>query len=121
MSPAQKYLRGLVLTNAFWRAIEEAGLIQVELNKDGKEKTTRFRFHDLRHTFGSHLGMAGKDLKTIMEIMAHKNPRTAMRYQHPSPDHKLSFAYPDVILLSDPSNSSCLVGAHLKKLKKLPI
>jgi hypothetical protein len=24
-----------------------------------------------------------------MEIMGHKSPRTAMRYQHPAPDHKL--------------------------------
>ncbi len=56
--------------------------------KDG-EKDVRFRFHDLRHTFGSRLGMAGFDLKTIMEIMGHKTTKVAMRYQHPSPDHKL--------------------------------
>jgi hypothetical protein len=24
-----------------------------------------------------------------MEIMGHKNPKTAMRYQHPAPEHKL--------------------------------
>ena len=48
-----------------------------------------FRFHDLRHTFGSRLGMAGTDLKTIMEIMGHKTHVMAMWYQHPSPDHKL--------------------------------
>ena len=73
-----------VLTNAFWRAIEEAGLIRYE---DGKK--IRFRFHDLRHTFGSRLGMNGTDLKTIMEIMGHKTAKVAMRYQHPSPSHKL--------------------------------
>ena len=50
----------------------------------------RFRFHDLRHTFGSRLGMKGYDLKTIMEIMGHKSPKVAMRYQHPAPDHKLN-------------------------------
>ena len=78
-----------VLTNVYWTAVEEAGLIRIELDKKGKEKRIRFRFHDLRHTFGSRLGMAGQDLKTIMEIMGHKSPRTAMRYQHPAPDHKL--------------------------------
>ncbi|MGD8668411.1 MAG: tyrosine-type recombinase/integrase, partial [Desulfobacterales bacterium] len=78
-----------VLTNAYWKAVEEAGLIRTELNKNGKEKSIRFRFHDLRHTFGTHLGTSGQDLKTIMEIMGHKSPRTAMRYQHPAPDHKL--------------------------------
>ena len=73
-----------VLTNAFWKVIEEAGLIRRE---EGKK--VRFRFHDLRHTFGSRLGMSGTDLKTIMEIMGHKTAKVAMRYQHPSPSHKL--------------------------------
>ncbi len=50
----------------------------------------RFRFHDLRHTFGTRLGMAGTDLKTIMEIMGHRTTRVAMRYQHPMPGHKLN-------------------------------
>lgn len=44
------------LTNAFWTAVKEAGLIRY----DGDEKI-RFRFHDLRHTFGSRLGMAHTD------------------------------------------------------------
>lgn len=83
-----------VLTNAFWRAIEEAGLIRWDEKKSRNSKTVRvkirFRFHDLRHTFGSRLGMNGADLKTIMEIMGHKTPKTAMRYQHPSPEHKLT-------------------------------
>ena len=73
-----------VLTNAFWKAIEEAGLVRHE---EGKK--IRFRFHDLRHSFGSRLGMNSVDLKTIMEIMGHKTAKTAMRYQHPSPSHKL--------------------------------
>jgi len=33
--------------------------------------------------------MAHTDLKTIMEIMGHKTHKMAMRYQHPSPEHKL--------------------------------
>ena len=33
--------------------------------------------------------MNGFDLKTIMEIMGHKTAKVAMRYQHPTPDHKL--------------------------------
>lgn len=73
-----------VLTNAFWYAVKEAGL---ERSVDGKK--VRFRFHDLRHSFGSRLGAAGCDLKTIMEIMGHSTVKVALRYQHPSPDHKL--------------------------------
>lgn len=82
-----------VLTNAFWTAVKEAGLIRFEIKKSGKkpvEEKIRFRFHDLRHTFGSRLGMAGTDLKTIMEIMGHKTTKVAMRYQHPAPEHKLN-------------------------------
>ena len=73
-----------VLTNAFWRAVKEAGLIRWDAGKK-----VRFRFHDLRHSFGSRLGMNGTDLKSIMEIMGHKTAKVAMRYQHPSPSHKL--------------------------------
>ena len=32
--------------------------------------------------------MAGRDLKTIMEIMGHLTTRVSMRYQHPTPDRK---------------------------------
>jgi integrase len=79
-----KGTRLTVLTNAFWTAVEKAGLVREE-----NGKRIRFRFHDCRHTFGSRLGMNGIDLKTIMEIMGHKTTKVAMHYQHPSPDHKL--------------------------------
>jgi hypothetical protein len=34
--------------------------------------------------------MAGVDLKTIMEIMGHRSAKVAMRYQHPTPEHKMN-------------------------------
>ena len=76
------------LSKAFVTAVEKAGLIRWEV-KDGESVKVRFRFHDLRHSFGSRLGMNGTDLKSIMEIMGHKTAKVAMRYQHPTPDHKL--------------------------------
>jgi len=71
------------LKNGFWKAVERAGLSRTI---DGKK--IRFRFHDLRHTFGSRLGQKGYDLKSIMEIMGHSTPKVALRYQHPTDEHK---------------------------------
>lgn len=47
-----------------------------------KAKIEDFRFHDLRHTFASHLAMDGCNLKTIQELMGHKDIKMTMRYSH---------------------------------------
>jgi integrase len=46
-----------------------------------------FRFHDLRHTFGSHLVMQGVDLRTVQQVMGHKDIGMTMRYSHLSPEY----------------------------------
>src|SRR3989338_4727881 len=53
-------------------------------------KIHKFRFHDLRHTFASHLAMSGVDLTTIKELLGHKTIQMTQRYAHLSRDHKAS-------------------------------
>jgi integrase len=62
------------IKKGFYSALKKAGI------KD-------FRFHDLRHTFGSHLVMQGVDLRTVQQVMGHKDIKMTMRYSHLSPEY----------------------------------
>jgi len=46
--------------------------------------TRRFRFHDLRHTFGSTLASQGVSLQVIAKALGHSSVRMSERYARPS-------------------------------------
>jgi site-specific recombinase XerD len=43
--------------------------------------------HSLRHSFISHLVMAGKDLRTVMELAGHSRIEVTIKYSHLAPKH----------------------------------
>ena len=59
------------------RALRAAGITR-EVGQIG--------WHDLRHTYGSHLAMRGIPLKVIQELMGHATIEMTNRYAHLSPD-----------------------------------
>ncbi len=48
--------------------------------------TKGYRVHDLRHSLGSHLALAGCSLPEIQQALGHKDAQSTARYMHLSPD-----------------------------------
>jgi len=65
------------------RRLSFRGAFQAALRKAGIRD---FRFHDLRHTFASHLASNGVDILVLKELLGHKTLAMTMRYSHLFPD-----------------------------------
>ena len=47
-----------------------------------KASIADFRFHDLRHTYTSHLAMRGVHIRALQELLGHKTLAMTQRYSH---------------------------------------
>jgi site-specific recombinase XerD len=80
------------------RALQRAGITREQ---------GRIGWHDLRHTYGSHLAMRGIPLTVIKELMGHATIDMTERYAHLSPDTRREA----VGVLDRPSAPACDIRA----------
>lgn len=76
LGPTERLFPGLDPGHASRRLRDLSELAQV----------TPLRFHDLRHTFASHLAMAGVPVQKIQALLGHADLKQTLRYAHLRPE-----------------------------------
>jgi integrase len=75
----------LVFANTLGRTLDDSALRRRYRRAQAAAGVRPLRFHDLRHTFGSLLAVAGVDVVTIKAAMGHSALATTGRYLHARP------------------------------------
>lgn len=77
-----------VFTNRSGTSWSARNLLYVFKRACARARIENCSLHTLRHTFASRLVMAGVDLRTVQELLGHKDIKMTLRYTHLSGDHK---------------------------------
>ena len=78
----RKRKTGFVFTNEKNQKFSADRLNERILNTCRKAGIRKITCHVLRHTFASHLAMAGASVKAIQELLGHSDIKVTMRYAH---------------------------------------
>jgi integrase len=81
-----------------------------------REGIQDFRFHELLHTFASHMVMKGASLKEVQEILGHKTMTMSLRYAHLDQEHKKKA----VNLLNGLTAIGAVADASCHKMSQIP-
>jgi len=91
------------LQKAVKEAIRKAGILK------------RASCHTFRHSFATHLMEEGYDIRTVQELLGHKDVRTTMRYTHVLNRNKFNVRSPLDMSLEGPEIAE---SAHRSNLKE---
>lgn len=76
----------LVFPSRVQTIISKCNVARAFRNAVKKAQIKDFRFHDLRHCFGTKLVQSGVDLYKVQNLLDHKTPAMTQRYAHHYPE-----------------------------------